>query len=57
MTLVEVLVAVVLVSVAGVLVYQGGFSSYKTLMRSRLRLEAQGVAFDKLWSVFNRSLD
>lgn len=57
MTLVEVLIAVVLVSVAAALVYQGGFSSYRILMRSRLRLEAQGVAFDKLWSLFNMPLD
>jgi hypothetical protein len=57
MTLVEVLIAVVLVSIAATLVYQGGGSSYKILMRSRLRLEAQGVAFDKLWSLFNLPLD
>ena len=53
MTLVEVLIAVVLVSVAATLVYSGGASSYKMLMRSRQRLEAQGIAFDKLWTVFN----
>lgn len=57
MTLVEVLMAVVLVSVAATLIYQGGFSSYRTLMRSRARLEAQGVAFDKLWVLFNMKLD
>ncbi|MGE4489550.1 MAG: type II secretion system protein J [Kiritimatiellales bacterium] len=53
MTLVEVMIAVVLVSIAAVLVYQGGFYSYKTLMRARMRLEAQGIAFDKLWQLFN----
>ena len=53
MTLVEVLIAVVLVSVAATLVYNGGASAYKMLMRSRQRLEAQGIAFDKLWTVFN----
>ena len=53
MTLVEVLIAVVLVSVAATLVYNGGYYSYKILMRSRARLEAQGVAFDRLWSLFN----
>ena len=53
MTLVEVLIAVVLVSVAATLVYNGGASAYKMLMRSRQRLEAQGIAFDKLWSIFN----
>jgi Tfp pilus assembly protein PilV len=53
MTLVEVLVAVVLICVAATLVYNGGFYSYRILMRSRARLEAQGIAFDKLWSLFN----
>jgi prepilin-type N-terminal cleavage/methylation domain-containing protein len=53
MTLVEILLAVVLVSVAATLVYNGGFYSYKILMRSRLRLEAQGIAFDRLWELFN----
>jgi hypothetical protein len=53
MTLVEVMVSVVLVSVAAALVYNGGYFSYKILMRSRMRLEAQGVAFDKLWHLFN----
>ena len=56
MTLVEVLLAVVLVSVAATLVYSGGFHSYKILMRSRLRLEAQGIAFDRLWQTFNLPL-
>lgn len=53
MTLVEILISVVLVSVAATLVYKGGYSSYKILMRSRQRLEAQGIAFDRLWSLFN----
>lgn len=53
MTLVEVLLAVVLVSIAAALVYHGGFYSYRTLMRSRARLDAQGVAFDRLWELFN----
>jgi prepilin-type N-terminal cleavage/methylation domain-containing protein len=57
MTLVEVLIAVVLVSVAASLVYNGGFYSYRILMRSRARLEAQGIAFDKLWQLFNAPLD
>ncbi|MDK2857458.1 MAG: type pilus assembly protein PilE [Verrucomicrobiota bacterium] len=52
-TLVEVLISVVLVSVAAVLVYQGMFYSYKVLARARARLEAQGIAFDKLWILFN----
>lgn len=53
MTLVEVMIAVVLVSTAATLVYHGGCFSYKILMRSRLRLEAQGIAFDTLWHLFN----
>lgn len=57
MTLVEVLIAVVLVSVAAALVYNGGFYSYRVLMRSRARLEAQGIAFDKLWQLFNMPLE
>lgn len=57
MTLVEVLIAVVLVCVAATLVYEGGLYSYRILMRSRARLEAQGIAFDKLWTLFNTPLD
>ncbi len=52
-TLVEVMVAVVLVSVAAAAVYQGLFFSYKGMMRSRARLEAQGIAYDILWGKFN----
>ena len=53
MTLVEVLVAVVLVGATASAVYGGGFFAYKVMMRSRARLEAQGIAFDLLWKVFN----
>lgn len=53
MTLVEVLIALVLVSAAAAVVYQSVFYSYKTMMRSRIRLDAQGIAMDKLWEVFN----
>lgn len=53
MTLVEVLIAVVLVGAAAALVYTGGLNSYRMLMRSRLKLEAQGIAMDKLWQLFN----
>ena len=53
MTLVEVLIAVVLVGVCATVIYNGGFYSYKAMMRSRARLEAQGIAFDKLWTLFN----
>ncbi len=52
-TLVEVLVAVVLVSVAAAAVYQGLLYSYKGMMRSRARMEAQGIAYDILWGKFN----
>lgn len=53
MTLVEILVAVLLVGVAASMVYSSGFHSYRLLMRSRMRLEAQGIAFDTLWQLFN----
>lgn len=53
MTLVEVLLAVVLVGATAGAVYSGGFYCYKLMMRSRARLEAQGIAFDELWMVFN----
>lgn len=57
MTLIEVLVAVVLVSIAAALVYNGSFYSYRILLRSQMRLEAQGIAFDKLWQIFNTPLE
>jgi len=50
---VEVLIALVLVSAAAAVVYQSIFYSYKTMMRSRMRLDAQGIAMDELWEVFN----
>ncbi|GEM_PF-1333772 len=56
-TLVEVLIGVVLVGVAAVAVYQGIHYSYRTLLRSRAKLEAQGIAFDALWLEFNRDYD
>jgi prepilin-type N-terminal cleavage/methylation domain-containing protein len=57
LTLVEVLIAVVLVGTCSVIIYNGGLYSYKSMMRSRARLEAQGVAFDKLWQLFNMSFE
>ncbi len=57
MTLVEVLIAVVLTAAAAAIIYEGVFYSYKTVMRSRARLDAQGIAFDKLWEIYNQSLD
>lgn len=53
MTLVEVLIALVLISAAAGVVYQSIFYSYKTMMRSRARLDAQGIALDRLWELFN----
>lgn len=57
MTLVEVLIAVVLVGATATAIYGGGFYSYKVMMRSRARLEAQGIAFDRLWYIFNMSYE
>lgn len=57
MTLVEVLIAVVLIAATAAIIYEGFFYSYKTIMRSRARLDAQGIAFDKLWEIYNQSLD
>ena len=55
MTLVEVMVSVFLVAVAASIVYTEMIVSYRILMRSRAKLEAQGMAFDKLWEIYNRS--
>jgi type II secretory pathway pseudopilin PulG len=57
MTLVEILIAVVLTAAAAAIIYEGIFYSYKTVMRSRARLDAQGIAFDKLWWIYNQKLD
>ncbi|NOU36744.1 MAG: type II secretion system protein [Kiritimatiellaceae bacterium] len=56
-TLIEVLIAVMLIAVAAVVICTGIFYSYKTVMRSRARLDAQGIAFDKLWEIYNQPLD
>jgi prepilin-type N-terminal cleavage/methylation domain-containing protein len=53
-TLVEVMIAMFLASVAAVIVYTEMLLSYRILMRSRARLEAQSIAFDNLWQVYNR---
>lgn len=42
-----------LVSIAAVIVYTEMLLSYRMLMRSRARLEAQSIAFDKIWAVYN----
>jgi prepilin-type N-terminal cleavage/methylation domain-containing protein len=57
MTMVEVLISVALAAVATSIIYYGIFYSYKTVMRSRARLDAQGIAFDKTWEIYNQSLD
>ena len=57
MTLVEVMVAVFLVGAAAAIVYTEMILSYRILMRSRARLEAQGLAFDGLWKIYNAPLD
>jgi len=46
----------VLVSVAAAVVYTELIASYRILMRSRAKLEAQGLAFDTLWSEYNQPL-
>lgn len=53
-TLVEVLIAMFLVSIAAIIIYTEMLISYRILMRSRARLEAQSIAFDNLWEVYNR---
>lgn len=57
MTLIEVLIAVVLVGATASAVYGGGFYCYKMMMRGRVRLEAQGIAFDQLWTIFNTAYE
>lgn len=57
MTLVEVLIAVVLTAATAAVIYQGIFYSYKTVMRSRMRLDAQGIAFDEIWRICNQKTD
>ncbi len=52
-TLVEVLVSILLVAASAATLYQGMIYSHKTLMRSRAKLDAQGIAFDALWGKFN----
>lgn len=53
MTLVEVMIAMFLVSIAAVIVYTEMLLAYRILMRSRARLEAQSIAFDNLWQIYN----
>lgn len=53
MTLVEVMVSVFLVAVAAAIVYTEMIVSYRILMRSRAKLEAQSLAFDLIWETYN----
>jgi prepilin-type N-terminal cleavage/methylation domain-containing protein len=53
-TLVEVMIAVFLVGVAATIVYTEMLMAYRILMRSRARLEAQSIAFDRLWEIYNQ---
>ena len=57
MTLVEVMVSVFLVAVAAAIVYTEMIVSYRILMRSRAKLEAQSMAFDTIWATYNMSWD
>lgn len=57
LTLVEVMIAMFLVSIAAVIVYTEMLLAYRILMRSRARLEAQSIAFDHLWAIYNTPLD
>ncbi len=45
--------SVLLVGAGAAFIYSGSMYSYKTMMRSRARLSAQGIAFDKLWAFYN----
>ena len=56
-TLVEVLIAIMLVGIAAAVVYTELIASYRILMRSRAKLDAQGMAFDKLWTEYNKPLN
>lgn len=56
-TLVEVMIAMFLVSVAAIIVYTEMLLAYRILSRSRARLEAQSIAFDHLWEIYNTPLE
>ncbi len=53
----EVMIAVLLIAVAAAVVYTEMILSYRVLMRSRARMEANGLAFDYLWKAFNMPKD
>jgi len=54
-TLVEVMIAMFLVSIAAIIVYTEMLLAYRILMRSRARLEAQSIAFDRMWTYYNNT--
>lgn len=54
-TLVEVMIATALVCVAAIIVYTEMLLAYRTLMRSRARIEAQSIAFDRVWTYYNNT--
>lgn len=56
LTLIEVMVSIFLVSLAATIIYTQMILSYRVLMRSRARLEAQSIAFDHLWELYNTPL-
>ena len=51
-TLVEVMIAMFLVSIVAVIVYTEILQSYRLLARSRARLESQSIAFDCLMNFY-----
>jgi len=52
---VEVMISVVLVAAAAAIIYTEMIVSYRILMRSRAKLEANSFAFDTLWEAYNKS--
>lgn len=52
----EVMISVFLVSVAAIIIYTEMIVSYRILMRSRAKLEAQNLAFNILWENYNMTL-
>lgn len=53
MTLVEVMVSIFLVAAAAAIIYTEMIVSYRVLMRSRAKLDAQGMAFERIWATYN----
>jgi len=52
-TLVEVLIAIAVIAAAVLVVYGEMMQSYRFLYQARGRMEAQSIAFDRLWEVYN----